>query len=39
MWPDVREWAEALWQRLDEERGDQARPAEDDLVDDVGGGG
>jgi hypothetical protein len=39
MWPDVRQWAEALWQRLDEERGNQARPAEDDLVDDVGGGG
>ena len=39
MWPVVREWAEALWERLDEERGNQARPAEDDLVDDVGGGG
>ncbi|MFN2590764.1 MAG: hypothetical protein ABR518_08325 [Actinomycetota bacterium] len=39
MWPDIREWAEELWQRLDEERSNQARPATDDLVDDVGGGG
>jgi hypothetical protein len=39
MWPDIRQWAEELWQRLDEERGNQARPVEDDLVDDVGGGG
>jgi hypothetical protein len=39
MWPDIRAWAEDLWQRLDQERGNQARPAEDDLVEDVGGGG
>jgi hypothetical protein len=39
MWPEIRQWAEELWRRLDEERGNQARPAEDELVDDVGGGG
>jgi hypothetical protein len=39
MWPDVREWADALWHRLEEERGSQSRPAEDEELDDVGGGG
>jgi hypothetical protein len=39
MWPEIRQWAEALWQRLDDERGSQSRPAEDELADDVGGGG
>ncbi|HEX9235151.1 MAG TPA: hypothetical protein VF972_02595 [Actinomycetota bacterium] len=39
MWPTIRDWAEALWQGLDDERANQARPAEDELVDDVGGGG
>jgi hypothetical protein len=39
MWPDIRTWAEAFWQRLDDERRNQARPVEDELADDVGGGG
>jgi hypothetical protein len=39
MWPTVREWAEALWQRLEDERASMARPAEDEDLDDVGGGG
>jgi hypothetical protein len=39
MWPDVREWAESLWQRIEDERGAMARPAEDEDLDDVGGGG
>lgn len=39
MWPAVRRWAEELWSRIDEERGAQARPVQDDEVDEVGGGG
>ena len=39
MWPSVREWAEALWQMLEDERGSMARPALDEELDDVGGGG
>jgi hypothetical protein len=39
MWPDVREWAEALWRLIDDERGSMARPVEDEELDDVGGGG
>ena len=39
MWPTVREWAETLWRLIDDERGDMARPAEDEELDDVGGGG
>jgi hypothetical protein len=39
MWPDVREWADSLWHRLEDERGSQSRPAEDEDLDDVGGGG
>jgi hypothetical protein len=39
MWPEVREWADSLWHRLEEERGSQSRPAEDEELDDVGGGG
>ena len=39
MWPDIRLWAETLWQRLDEERGNQSRPVVDEELDDVGGGG
>jgi hypothetical protein len=39
MWPDIREWAEDLWRRLDEERSTSARPVEDEELDDVGGGG
>jgi hypothetical protein len=39
MWPDVREWAESLWQRLEDERRSTSRPVEDEELDDVGGGG
>lgn len=39
MWPEVREWADSLWHRLEDERGSQSRPAEDEELDDVGGGG
>jgi hypothetical protein len=39
MWPDIRAWAEELWRRLDDERSNQSRPVEDELADDVGGGG
>jgi hypothetical protein len=39
MWPAVREWAETLWHRLEEERGVGATPVEDEEVDEVGGGG
>jgi hypothetical protein len=39
MWPSVRDWAEALWQMLEDERGSMSRPALDEEVDDVGGGG
>ena len=39
MWPTVREWTESLWQMLEEERGSSSRPALDEELDDVGGGG
>jgi hypothetical protein len=39
MWPAIREWAETLWSRLEEERGAMAAPVEDEEVDEVGGGG
>ena len=39
MWPEVREWAETFWHRLEEERGAMASPVEDEEVDEVGGGG
>jgi hypothetical protein len=39
VWPDVRDWVESLWQRLDDERRAMARPVEDEELDDVGGGG
>jgi hypothetical protein len=39
MWPGVREWAERLWQAVDDERGDMAIPARDDEFDEIGGGG
>ena len=39
MWPHVREWADSLWYLIEEERGSMARPAEDEELDDVGGGG
>ena len=39
MWPTVRDWGEALWQQVDDERGHMATPVEDDELDEVGGGG
>ena len=36
MWPGVRDWAETLWQQLEEDRGHMASGVEDD---EVGGGG
>jgi hypothetical protein len=39
MWPGIKEWAESLWQLIDDERGDLSRPAQDEELDDVGGGG
>jgi hypothetical protein len=39
MWPDIKEWADSLWQALEDERGHLARPVEDEELDDVGGGG
>jgi hypothetical protein len=39
MWPAIKDWAGSLWTLIDEERGDMARPAEDEELDDVGGGG
>ena len=39
MWPAVREWAEALWLRLEDERAQEAAPVEDEEVDEVGGEG
>ena len=39
MWPVVRDWGETLWQVIEDERGDASRPALDEELDDVGGGG
>jgi hypothetical protein len=39
MWPTVRDWAEALYQRIEDERAHMASPVEDDELDEVGGGG
>ena len=39
MWPNVRAWAESLWQMIEDERAHQARPVQDEELDDVGGGG
>ena len=39
MWPEVRDWAETLWHRLEEERGHMATSVDDEEVDEVGGGG
>lgn len=39
MWPGIKDWAGDLWQLIDEERGHMARPALDEDLDDVGGGG
>ncbi len=39
VWPQVREWGEQLWQILEDERGHASRPADDDVIDETGGGG
>jgi hypothetical protein len=39
MWPTVKDWAEQLWQAIDDERRDMATPVQDDELDEVGGGG
>ncbi len=39
MWPGIRDWAEDLWHRIDDERGHMATPVQDDEYDEVGGGG
>jgi len=39
MWPTVKDWAEQLWQAIDDERRDMASPVQDDELDEVGGGG
>jgi len=39
MWPNITAWAETLWGLIDDERGHMARPALDEDLDDVGGGG
>jgi hypothetical protein len=39
MWPHVKSWADDLWNRIEDERGHLSRPALDEELDDVGGGG
>jgi hypothetical protein len=39
MWPVVREWAEDLWHRLEDERGVHSMPVDDEEIDELGGGG
>ncbi len=39
MWPSIREWAQAVWDEIDAERGHMATPVEDEEYDEVGGGG
>jgi hypothetical protein len=39
MWPTIKDWAEQLWQAIDDERRDMASPVEDDELDEVGGSG
>ena len=39
MWPTIKDWAEQLWQAIDDERRDMASPVEDEELDEVGGGG
>jgi hypothetical protein len=38
-WPEVRAWAQWLWQLVDDERRDRAAPVTDPEFDDTGGGG
>lgn len=39
MWPGVRDWAESLYRRLEEEREHMGSSVEDEEWDEVGGGG
>jgi hypothetical protein len=39
MWPAIRAWGEELWSAIDEERGEHARPVDDEDLDETGGGG
>ena len=39
MWPGIRDWTDAMFQRLDDERRHMAAPVEDEEWDEVGGGG
>jgi hypothetical protein len=39
VWPQVRDWVESFWQRLEDERHITSKPVEDNEWDDVGGGG
>jgi hypothetical protein len=39
MWPEIREWAEALYQRIDDERRHSSSPVQDEEWDEVGGSG
>ena len=39
MWPGVKQWAETVWQIIEDERGEMARPVQDEELDEVGGGG
>jgi hypothetical protein len=39
MWPHIKSWADDLWEQIEDERGHLSRPALDDELDDVGGGG
>jgi hypothetical protein len=39
MWPHVRQWADEMWHLLDDERRSMSRPAIDEELDEVGGGG
>ena len=39
MWPHIKAWADDLWEQIEDERGHLSRPALDEELDDVGGGG
>lgn len=39
MWPNIKAWADDLWEQIEDERGHLSRPALDEELDDVGGGG
>jgi hypothetical protein len=39
MWPEIRDWAERLYQLVDDERSHMASPVQDEELDETGGGG